>query len=258
MPFHFVMSFPRFPEYLRLERGLKECTIDRYGEQLRQFEKYLKGIGLTDLGHLTPTILSAFATERGNDLCRSSMKSLCSHLRVFLRYLHQIGLHTRDLSVTVEGSRVYRLATVPRSIPWPEIERTLECVDRHTSIGRRDYAMLLLLVVYGLRAHEVVSLTLDSINWERERLLVADRKAGHNTAFSLASSVAEAIIDYLRNGRPDRTDRALFLCANPPFRPISNAVVSKQGPPHIPAQGRRGGPPPRFAHIATQLCATPG
>jgi len=228
LPFPFRNAVPGFLDHLRHERGLQETTLSHYGAHLRRLERFLDCIGLADLGHLSPTILSAFVVESGRDLGKSAMHVLCSDLRVFLRHLHRTGLHGRDLSVAVDGPRVYRLSAVPRSIPWPEIERVLERVDRRTPVGRRDYAILLLLVVYGLRAREVASLTLDAIDWDRERLLVADRKAGHNTAFPLAGVVAEAIIDYLRHGRPDSSERAVFLCCSPPFRPVRAALVSQQ------------------------------
>ena len=102
----------------------------------------------------------------------------------------------------------------------------LEAVDRRTVRGRRDYAILLLLVTYGLRGHEVAKLTLDDIDWQRERLRVPERKAGHSTAYPLAGVVAEALIDYLQHGRPNTPDRHLFFRALAPCRPITNAAVS--------------------------------
>ncbi len=75
-------------------------------------------------------------------------------------------------------------------------------VDRQTVIGRRDYAMLLLLVTYGLRAREVAALTLDNLDWRHDRLRIPERKAGHSTAYPLSRLVGEAIIEYLKNGRP--------------------------------------------------------
>ena len=80
--------------------------------------------------------------------------------------------------------QVYRLADVPRSITWDEVRRTLEAVDRRTIRGRRDYAILLFLVTYGLRAHEVAKLTLEDIDWKHERFQVPERKAGHATAYA--------------------------------------------------------------------------
>ena len=77
----------------------------------------------------------------------------------------------------------------------------LEAVDRRTPIGKRDYAILLLLVTYGLRAREIAPMTLDDIDWRNDRLRVPERKAGHSTAYPLSSIVGEAILDYLKSGR---------------------------------------------------------
>ena len=74
--------------------------------------------------------------------------------------------------------------------------------DRRSPCGKRDWAILMLLVTYGLRGREVAALTLDDIDWKRERLRVPERKAGHSTAFPLSVSVGEALLDYLQHGRP--------------------------------------------------------
>ena len=102
----------------------------------------------------------------------------------------------------------------------------LDGVDRRTPAGKRDYAMLLLLVTYGLRAREVAALTLDDIDWRRERLAVPERKAGHFTAFPLAVSVGAALADYLQHGRPPAAERRIFFRAAAPVRPVSAAAVS--------------------------------
>ena len=106
-----------------------------------------------------------------------------------------------DLSGAVEMPQVYRLADVPWSITWDEVRRMLEAVDRRTARGQRDYAILLLLVTYGLRAHEVPKLTLDDIDWKREQLQIPERKAGHWTAYPLANVVAEALIHWRARGK---------------------------------------------------------
>jgi len=111
----------------------------------------------------------------------SSMTAHCSVTRVFLRYALREGLLTRDLTPVVVTVQRYRIAKVPRSITWAEVGLMLDSVERRSSTGKRDYALLLLLVSYGLRAREVAALTLDDIDWERDRLLVPERKAGHCT-----------------------------------------------------------------------------
>lgn len=93
---------------------------------------------------------------------------------------------TRDLSKAIESPRRYRLSNLPRSISWSEVEQMLLKVDRRSLVGKRDYAILLLLVTYGLRSREIGSLTLDDIDWKRDRLNIRGRKAGHSTAYPLA------------------------------------------------------------------------
>jgi site-specific recombinase XerD len=120
------------------------------------------------------------------------------------------------------------MSTIPRSISWDEVNQVLAGVDRRTPAGRRDHAILLLLVTYGLRAREVAALTLDDIDWKHDRLAVPERKANHSTAFPLSPVVGEAILDYLRNGRPETTDRHVFFRAVAPHRPIGSAAVSSR------------------------------
>jgi integrase/recombinase XerD len=84
----------------------------------------------------------------------------------------------------------------------------------------------MLLVRYGLRAREVGAMTLDDIDWKHDRLQVAGRKAGHSTVYPLATNVGEAILDYLKHGRPETNQRALFFAALAPYRPLSSAAVS--------------------------------
>ena len=147
-------------------------------------------------------------------------------LRVFLRYANREGRVGSDLSGAMEWPQAYRLSSVPRSISWEEVGQVLAGVDRRAPAGKRDWAILLLLVTYGLRGREVAALTLDDIDWKRERLAVPERKAGHSTAFPLTGSVGEAPVDYLRNGRPQTNSRRVFFRAVAPIEPIGPAAVS--------------------------------
>jgi integrase/recombinase XerD len=228
---------PGFFTYLREERGLRETSITIYGHHLRRLEAYLKRIRLSDLDELSPAVLSAFIIESSCSLSRGTMSGLCSSLRVFLRYLHQERLVHRDLSATVESPRKYQLSDVPRSISWEEVQRMFDAVDRRTVAGRRDYAILLLLVTYGLRAREVAALTLDNIDWKRERLLVPLRKAGHTTAYPLSSVVGEAIVDYLEHGRPQTDDRHLFFRVPAPRAPLTYVTIGDRATHYLRKAG---------------------
>lgn len=222
----FTDQAPGFFGYLHDERGLRKASVRLYEHELRQFERYLHRIDLGDLAELSPVVLSGFFVERSQRIGKNGLRNACGMVRVFLRYLHREQILPRDLSASIESPQRYRLSSVPRSITWDQVREVLEGVDRRSPIGKRDYAMLLLLVTYGLRAREVAGLTLDDIDWRTERLRIPERKAGHSTAFPLSPLVGEAILSYLREGRPETTDRHIFFRSLAPYRPITHAAVS--------------------------------
>ena len=227
-PFPFADLAPGFFSYLSEEKGLQSSSIRLYQFELRFFETYLKKINLQQFSGLSPAILSAFVTESSLSLSRSTIRGLCSSLHIFLRYLYREHLTERDLSSAIEYPARYRLSDIPRSISWEEVRRMLEVVDRRIPVGKRDYALLLLLVTYGLRAREAAALTIDNIDWKRERLLVSERKAGHCTAYRLSSIVGNAIVEYLQKARPQTDDRHLFFRVLAPKRPLTVSAISSR------------------------------
>jgi site-specific recombinase XerD len=120
----------------------------------------------------------------------------------------------------------------------------LETVDRRTPVGRRDYAILLLLVTYGLRAREIASLTLDDIDWKHERLHVRERKADHVGVYPLSPLVGEAVVAYLKGGRPQKEHRHLFLRDRAPHVPLTYVGVADRASHYLRKAGvsvRRAG-----------------
>jgi integrase/recombinase XerD len=136
------------------------------------------------------------------------------------------------------------LADLPRSIGWDEVRRMLEAVDRRTPVGRRDYAILVLLITYGLRAREIANLTLDDLDWKRERLHIRERKANHVAVYPLSPVVGEAIVGYLQHARPKVADRHLFFRHLAPHRPLTFEAVSSRASHYLHKAGvevRRAG-----------------
>jgi site-specific recombinase XerD len=221
----FEREAPGFLAYLVEEKGLRPRSVQQYRFHLRQFAIYLERIGAEDLRKLSPAVLSGFIAEYGRRVAWTTLRNACGTLRVFLRYLHREGMLTKDLSSLVEFPQSYRNASIPRSISWEQVEQVLAAVDRRSACGKRDYAMLLLLATYGLRACEVAALTLDDLDWRNERLTIRDRKAGNTTTYPLSTVVGAAIIDYLENARPTTTYREVFIRAAAPLAPIGHAAV---------------------------------
>ena len=222
----FVKIAPNFLDYLKNEKGLRYSSVNHYVFYLRRFEIYLKKINLNNLKNVSSLIWSAFITESKTDLCHTSVSNMCCTLKVFFQYLYREQLIKKDISNFVTVPKKYQLSNIPRSISWEEIQHMLDTVERRTPIGKRDFAILLLLINYGLRAHEVAKITLNNIDWDRERLRIPERKAGHSTAYPLSNAVAEAIIIYLKEARPKTTDRHLFFRVLAPYKPIAHQVVS--------------------------------
>lgn len=208
---------PGFLEHLRDERGLRRPTLQRYEHHLRVLERFLPSAGIGDWPMLTPAIVNRFVLTSTEGLSPGARQGRAGALRVLLRFLHRQGLITSDLSRAIPRGRTYRQVAIPRAIPWSEVERVLASIDRRSAGGKRDYAMLMLLATYGLRAQEVAALTLSAIDWPRAQFHVLGRKAGNSTTYPLAAPVGEAIIDYLRNARPQSADRHLFLRLQAPF-----------------------------------------
>ena len=224
----FADQAPGYLDYLHHERGLSSITTKTMMHHIRRFEGYLQRIELDHLSALSPAVISAFMTDCGKDLSKRTVQLVGRHLRSFLDYLHDQQITPRNLKPAVELPTCYRLCEVPRAISWDEVNRLLESVDRRTATGKRDYAIMLLLVTYGLRAREVAALSLDDIDWEQSRLRVPDRKAGHFTAYPLSTLVGEALIDYLKQGRPPQVEaRNVFFRAQVPYRAMEREPISQ-------------------------------
>lgn len=227
-PFPFRAQAPGFVAYLRDERGLRPATVLHYAHWLRRFEAHLAQPDATPLQELDRPAVEAFVQAASAGLSRSSGTGLGGALRVFLRYCARERILPTDLSAAVGLPQRYRLADTPRAIAWDDVRRLLASVERRSAIGRRDYAILLLLITYGLRAREVAALTLDDIDWPARRLRVPGRKAGHSSAYPLANVVAEALIAYRRTDRPPTAARQVFLRQLAPRTPLGSAALANR------------------------------
>jgi site-specific recombinase XerD len=175
------------------------------------------------LAELTVKDVDSFVAAQSTTLRRPTRKSQALYLRSFLRYLHGRGLLHRDLSAAVIAPRVYALENIPSTLSAEDIAAVLKTVRQDRSPkGFRDLAILTLLATYGLRAGEITALRLDDIDWRREQVRVRHSKTGHETWLPLVRPVGEALVDYLRKGRPKVADREIFIRARAPYRPLHN------------------------------------
>jgi integrase/recombinase XerD len=205
-----------FARYLREERSLSDATIVNYVPFIRGFLTDRFGQGPVRLSRLCAGDVVRFVQRQASRLHLKRAKLLTSALRSFLHYVRYRGDIALDLAAAVPPVANWTMTSIPRTIPAKAVRQLLASINRRTAIGRRDYAILLVLARLGLRASEVAFLELDDLEWEEGQVSVRG-KSGQRTALPLPADVGEAIAAYLRHGRPRTTSRRVFLRAKAPI-----------------------------------------
>ena len=202
--------FKEFDAYLRSERGLAPRSIVRHLPVIRRFLHEVCSGGAGDLCKISQEDVIRYIERHARDWSPKTGKAMCWSLRAFLRYLHHRGLNARPLADCVPSMRRWKLATLPTYLPAAQVRKALDGCDRKTVMGRRDYAILLLLAKLGLRADEVATLTLDDVDWRASEILVR-AKGRQRARMPIPPDVGAAIVAYLRNSRPKSSCRRLFV-----------------------------------------------
>jgi integrase len=210
-----------YRDYLLVERGLARSTVVRYECIARVFLEQ-RPVGL-ELERLRAADVSAFLARECPRLSVAGARGLVARLRPLLRYLHVAGSISAPLEWAVPGVADLRDRSLPRGLEPEVVARLLASCDRRRTVGRRDYAILLLLVRLGLRAGEVAAIEPEDVDWRRGELLVRGKRGRHDR-LPLPVDVGEALVSYLRRRGPSEC-RALFLKVNAPAGPISGDVA---------------------------------
>jgi len=156
---------------------------------------------------------------------RVGLQKPIATLRGFLRFLAAGGVTPAGLDGMIDTPRVYRQEQLPRSLPWSTVASFLGSIDRDSPIGKRDYAILSLIATYGLRACDVVALTLDNILWRVGRLRIRQSKTGHALELPLTNAVGSAIHDYLAKVPRYGAYRQVFLRLKAPGGTLKPTAV---------------------------------
>ena len=217
-----------YVRHLDRVRGLAESTRKQHRATAAEWLAFvgfegdvarLRAIGAGDL--------DGFLRTLGSRQSRASLQHTVGQLRSFLRFLASRGLVATGLDTRIDTPRLYRGERLPRTLPWGVVQRFLAAIDRSKPMGKRDFAMFLLVATYGLRTCEVAALRLDDIHWRAGRLHVRRSKTGTPLILPLTEEVGAALIDYLRHGRPDLPHRETFLRVRAPDGPLRPTAVTE-------------------------------
>lgn len=241
----------RFRGYLTVERGLAKSTVIGYVDAVKPFLAGLDEDGL-DLGELTAGRVTAFVVARCPGQSRGAAKMTVTALRSLLGFLHVEGLIAGSLVGAVPSAASWRLSGLPRFLEAGQAQALLESCDPQTATGRRDLAILTLLMRLGLRAGEVAGLRLEDLDWRAGELVVVG-KGRRSERLPLPVDVGEAIIEYLRDGRPGSAlDRTVFIRVKAPHQRLTTGGITQV----VVAAGRRAGLGQIHAHRLRHTAAT--
>ena len=199
-----------FRRHLSQCGGYARRTIITHLPTLRRFLSECCPDGTSSFQKLVAADITEFVARRAPEQSTRSTQRACWTLRTFLRYLRYKDLLNDDLSGSVPSVRTWRFSSVPQYLSPVQVQKVLSAVDRTRPLGRRDYAILLLLARLGLRASEVATLCLEDIHWQSGQLTIRG-KGRQRARMPLPSEVGAAITDYLRRSRPQSESRRVFL-----------------------------------------------
>ena len=212
--------------WLVRRRGLSEVTAYNYSRLVRPFLGSLSGPAVDAVGGLAAGAVVSFMVEYCRGRNPVTAKSLARSLRSFLRFAHATGMTPADLSGAVPSAAGWHQAGLPKVVPADQVERlvAMAAAGRGTVPGRRDYAVVLLIVRLGLRCVEVARLMLDDIDWRAGEFTVTG-KGGQKDRLPLPADVGGAISDWLARGRPSCPGRTVFTSLRPAGRPMTASSV---------------------------------
>lgn len=216
-----VKPLRAFERYERERRHLSASTLQHRMLVVAAFLAFLGTRNVVIFDQIRPDDIEAFVTSRQH-MTKKSIARIVSELRSFFRFLFIRDVLPRDLSAVLPRIRVVREATIPSVWEPVLVAKLLAAVDRSSPKGKRDFAILLLASRLGLRVGDIRSLTLEGLDWDAATIHFAQRKTGAPQCLPLDEEVGQALIDYLKFGRPHVEHREVFLTLTPPYEPFSD------------------------------------
>jgi integrase/recombinase XerD len=204
--------FQNYIGYLASDLGLMTGTIhNRKGPLVDFFLKHRWLKTSRDARRLRPKIIQRYVRNHAQGLSIERRKTMLTGLRTFFRYLRVKNYHPLDLAMSVPHIVTYTRSTTPRPLPLKIAKNLIKIPDRRRAIGRRDYAILLIFLKYGVRRKQVTELLIKDIDWREGTIHFRAMKGGKPVVVPMDKEVAEALLDYLKRDRKDTTYPYVFV-----------------------------------------------
>jgi len=208
-------------DFLLEYQGLSEATLVIRRNFVKPFLSQLNIRNISELNKLSAQFIYSYIIKTGGPLHRASKKHLSSSIRSFLRFAFIKGYLTNNLVESVPVLTVRKLDYLPQSPSWESIEKLLTLPDRTTHAGRRDYAVVMLLIHYGVRIGQITNLKLKDIHWQESFIYFSGCKWSNDIQLPLHEDVAMALMDYITQDRKNNGFQEVFLTVRGQQRPLS-------------------------------------
>lgn len=230
-PLALAESFkPLFNEYTDFldSSELSVSTINHYKKISVVFMDYLAQRKIPSVDQLTMDICHSYLKTLAGYSFKTVEQNVCG-VRHFLRFLHSSGKISVDYAEKIHMPSISKSARIPSAWQEEELKAMLASIDRNSPTGKRDYAMIVLACVLGLRIGDIKNLRFKNFNWEEKKLSIIQHKTHKPLSLPLPDAVGWAVIDYIKNGRPHYYESdVIFLKHMPPFDPIGDANHMQQ------------------------------
>lgn len=201
-------------------RGLMPSTLEAYCSDLSKLVSALGG----EPTRYTALGVRKFILDRAAHHSAGHARHVASAVRAFLRFLVATGQCAPGLVAAVPRIATWRFASLPRFVSADKVEKIVAACDRRTRMGKRDYAILLLLARLGLRAGDISALRVSDIDWQRGELLLFG-KGRRQARLPLPQDAGNAILAYIMRARAATEDDHVFIHVRRPWRALSNCAI---------------------------------
>lgn len=215
--------------YITISNGFKKycqhkyyskVTVDHYVKQSERFMDYLLAQGIRDCQDINLPSINGYIRTLAGYTYKTVEQVICS-IRSFLRYLQEQDILTTDLASKTPMVQARKKTRIPSVWTKEELDALIGAIDRGSPKGKRDYAIILLACMLGLRVSDIKNLTFDCFHWEDKKLIFTQSKTRETLTLPIPPQVGWAIIDYLKYGRPNVDSTIVFVRHMAPFLPFA-------------------------------------
>ncbi|MBW1838497.1 MAG: tyrosine-type recombinase/integrase [Deltaproteobacteria bacterium] len=231
MPIQFKHCFDSYTAHCK-EAGYSERGTYTRLNRIKRMLIFFNAKGVNDINDLTAEDISAFFKTQ-IELDSRTVATLLTTIRVFFRHLYQTNITQKDYTTKLPNIKANRNFKLPKTWEKEDVLTILNSIDRGSPVGKRDYAILMLITRYGLRSSDIKDLKLSNLRWDTNTIEIIQNKTKNPLQLPLLKDVGWAIIDYLKHGRPKSDSLNVFLTCTVPYRPFGthspglNAVLTK-------------------------------